>query len=495
MKADRGRFRKSLFIFRRDLRLADNTGLERALRASAEVVPAFILDPRQTGRHPYRSAPALQFLVASLAELDRALRARGTHLYVFQGEAEKVVSALTRSEAIDAVLTNRDYTPFSRRRDRAVEEACRERNAVFISAGDTLLNEPEDVSKSGGGPYTVFTPFFVAARSRSVRPPRESRASNFFSGRIAADKGLTAADRLTGRPSESLFRKGGRPEALAVLSRLGRLGDYGRTRDLPGAEGTTGLSPHNKFGTISIREFHRAVTKRLGAGHPLLRQLYWRDFFTHVAFHFERVFGRPFRAEYERIAWREDPSGFRRWREGTTGFPLVDAGMRQLAASGFMHNRVRLVCASFLVKDLHIDWREGERYFATRLEDYDPCVNNGNWQWIASTGCDAAPYFRVFNPWLQQKRHDPEAVYIKRWVPELAGSEPAFIHGLDRFEGRRPGGYPAPLVNHAAESVRALVMYRSARAGTGRAASADDSPQGPGNKKRARLKARPRRPV
>jgi deoxyribodipyrimidine photo-lyase len=471
MKAGRGPFRKSLFIFRRDLRLADNTGLERALQASVEVVPAFVLDPRQTGRHPYRSVHALQFLVASLAELDRALRARGSHLYIFRGEAEKVVSALIRTEALDAVLVNRDYSPFSLRRDRAIEEACRERNAAFISLGDALLNEPEDVAKADGGPYAMFTPFFVAARSRSVRPARGHRASNYHKGRIAADKGLASAERLTGQPSETLFRKGGRAEALAVLARLGRLDDYSRTRDLPAVEGTTGLSPHNKFGTISIREFHRAATEKLGAGHPLLRQLYWRDFFTHVAFHFPRVFGRPFRDAYERIAWREDPRRFRRWREGTTGFPLVDAGMRQLAATGFMHNRVRMVCASFLVKDLHIDWREGERYFATMLEDYDPCVNNGNWQWIASTGCDAAPYFRIFNPWSQQKRFDPEAVYIKRWVPELAGSAPALIHGLDRLDDPRPGGYPAPLVDHAAESVRALGMYRSAKAGRGRAAA------------------------
>jgi deoxyribodipyrimidine photo-lyase len=479
MSDDPGPFRKSLFIFRRDLRLADNTGLRRALRGSAKVVPAFIFDPRQTGRHPYRSAPALQFLVASLAELDRALRARGSHLYVFQGEAEKVVSALVGAEGFEAVWVNRDYTPFSRRRDQAIEEACRERNVAFISTGDALLNEPEDIAKAGRGPYTVFTPFFVAARSRSVRPPRDLRASNFFTGGIAADAGLTSAGRYLGRPSDALFRKGGRAEALAVLARLGRLEDYGRTRDIPGVEGTTGLSPHNKFGTISIREFHQAVTKRLGAGHPLLRQLYWRDFFTHVAVHFERVFGRPFRAEYERIAWRSDPSRFRRWQEGTTGFPLVDAGMRQLGATGFMHNRVRMVCASFLVKDLHIDWREGERYFATRLEDYDPCVNNGNWQWIASTGCDAAPYFRIFNPWLQQKRYDPEAVYIKRWVPELAGAGPELIHRLDRFEGGRPGGYPPPLVDHAAESLCALAMYRRARSGTGRAlggAAGKDTP-------------------
>jgi deoxyribodipyrimidine photo-lyase len=463
-KSPAGRpFKTTLFLFRRDLRLVDNTGLSAALRDSERVIPAFIFDPRQTGAHSYRSENALEFMAASLAGLDRELRARGAHLFLFQGEAEKVVAALVRSERLDAVHVNRDYTPFSRRRDKAIEGACRQGNAAFVSTGDALLNEPEDVAKAGGGPYSVFTPFFVAARARAVRPPQANAAANYHAGPVPADKGAAVYERILRRRNEALFSKGGRAEALGILDRMGDFRDYERERDLPAVDGTTGLSPHNKFGTISIREFHRAVTKSLGAGHPLLRQLYWRDFFTHVAAHFERVFGRPFRAEYEQILWRDDPVRFKRWQEGTTGFPVVDAGMRQLNATGFMHGRVRMISASFLVKDLHIDWREGERYFASRLEDYDPCVNNGNWQWIASTGCDAAPYFRIFNPWLQQKRYDPDAVYVKRWVPELAGASPEFIHRLDRFEGRRPGGYPAPIVDHAAESIRALATYRRAK--------------------------------
>jgi deoxyribodipyrimidine photo-lyase len=462
--------RRSLFIFRRDLRLKDNTGLIRALRESGEVVPAFIFDPRQTGGHPYRSDAALQFMVDSLAGLDRELRARGARLFLFEGRAEKVVSALLRSEGLDAVYLNRDYTPFSRSRDAAIEDACREQNAAFVSAGDSLLNEPEAVAKADGTPYAVFTPFFRAARALAVPPPRENASSNYRVRKIDAEAGPSVLTRVLPRRNDRLFRAGGRAEALRLLAGMGRLKDYATTRDLPAVDGTTGLSPHAKFGTMSIREFHQAVTKRLGPGHPVLRQLYWRDFFTHIGFHFDRVFGHPFHAEYERLAWRDDPRRFRRWREGTTGFPIVDAGMRQLDATGFMNNRVRMVCASFLVKDLRIDWREGERYFATKLEDYDPCVNNGNWQWVASTGCDAAPYFRVFNPWLQQKRYDPEAVYIKRWVKELKTAAPDLVHRLDRVEGRRPGGYPAPIVDHAVEGLRALAMYRLARAAGSRPA-------------------------
>ncbi len=459
--------RKTLFIFRRDLRLRDNTGLISALRTSGRVIPCFILDPRQTGDHPYRSDNALQFLIASLADLDRQLRNEASRLFLFRGEAENVVSRLIRTEGVDAVYVNRDYTPFSRRRDGAIRSACRERNVAFEAWADSLLNEPEQVVKSDGRPYTVFTPFFIAARRLPVRRPQDNPRGNYYSGKIAAEKGGAVFGEVLRRRNERLFRKGGRAEALALLGRMRKFSDYERERDIPSLEGTTGLSAHNKFGTLSIREFHQAVTKRLGPGHPLIRQLYWRDFFTHVASHFDRVFGRPFRPEYESLAWRDDPGLLRRWKEGTTGFPIVDAGMRQLEATGFMHNRVRMVCASFLVKDLHIDWREGEKHFATRLVDYDPSVNNGNWQWIASTGCDATPYFRIFNPWLQQRRYDPGAAYIKRWVPELKRAAPETIHGLDREEGKPPGGYPAPVVDHSCESRRALELYRSAKAGSG----------------------------
>lgn len=464
------KYRKSLFVFRRDLRLRDNTGLIAALRDSGRVVPAFIFDPRQTGPHPYRSESALRFLVASLAELDRELRKQGSHLFLFQGEAEKVVARLIRTEGLDGIYVNRDYTPFSRGRDQAIAGACAEANAAFVPCGDILLNEPETIAKADGGPYSMFTPFFRAARSIAVRPPRDNPFSNYQSRKISGEEGTEVFDRILPARQDALFRRGGREEGLGLLKNMGRFRDYEKTRDIPALDGTTGLSPHNKFGTISIREFFTAARRGLGPGHPLLRQLYWRDFFSHVAAHFDHVFGRPFDPRYERVPWVDDAPRFRRWQEGTTGFPLVDAGMRQLNATGLMHNRVRMVCASFLVKDLHIDWRDGERHFATKLADYDPCVNNGNWQWVASTGCDAAPYFRIFNPWLQQKRYDPDAEYVKRWVPELRRAEPDIIHRLDRIDGRPPGGYPAPIVDHGVESVRALQMYRLARSADGRTA-------------------------
>lgn len=452
--------RKSLFVFRRDYRLQDNTGLINALRNSETVVPCFIFDPRQTEDHPYKSDNALQFLIESLKDLDRQLRLKGSHLYLFQGEAEKVISYLIRAEEIDAVYFNRDYTPFSRRRDEAVASVCRERGAAFEPYADALLNEPEHITKPDGKPYTVFTPFLNASRFLPVRMPQDNSCENYYRQEIMIDKGESVYTRVLERRNADLFRKGGRDEALKILRDLEKIRDYESKRDVPAFDGTTGLSPHIKFGTVSIREIYHEVKKKYSADHALVRQLYWRDFFTHIGYHFDRVFGQAFHNEYDFIPWDENPDLFERWKLGTTGFPIVDAGMRQLAETGSMHNRVRMICASFLVKDLHIDWREGERYFATKLEDYDPCVNNGNWQWVASTGCDAAPYFRIFNPWLQQKKFDPDAAYIKKWVLELKDVPAAVIHELHKKKAEGLRGYPHPVLEHAAESKRALELYR-----------------------------------
>jgi deoxyribodipyrimidine photo-lyase len=451
--------RRAAFLFRRDLRLDDNTGLARAAGLAAEVVPCFVFDPRQqAGANDYFSAPAFRFLLESLDDLERQLRARDGRLYRFAGRPEEVVARLIEAAAVDAVFVNRDYTPFARRRDEAIAAACAARGVPFEACGDALLHEPGEVLTGGGGPYRKFTPFWRRARELPVREPQRLGAVAFRRARI----GFAIAGVL-GEPPPSPaepFARGGRRAGLAALRRIRRLAGYAERRDLPADEqGTSGLSPHHKFGTVSIREtWHRTVAE-LGAESQLLSELAWRDFFTHLAWFHPEVFGAPFNGLEP--AWDDREERFAAWCAGRTGFPLVDAGMRQLAASGWMHNRVRMVAASFLVKDLHVDWRRGERWFARRLVDYDPCVNNGNWQWAASTGADAVPYFRIFNPWTQQRRFDPECRYIQRWVPELAGLEPAAIHDLAT---RRPAGldYPRPIVDHRRESARAKRLYRAA---------------------------------
>lgn len=445
----------SLFIFRRDLRLYDNTALNEALAASHQVVPCFIFDSRQIEPHPYQSAPGLQFMQQSLQDLREQFQARGAELTIRHGLPEEVIRQAVSQSKINAVFFNRDYTPFSRQRDEAVLQLCRTLGIDCHVLSDALLNEPEEILKSDQTPYQVFTPFYNNARGRPVSLPEPLPAARFARSEAGLDcHPFEAWLREENRPS----LKGGRSEALSLLSRLGTLAAYDEIRDYPEAAGTSRLSAHLKFGTCSVREVFHAIQESLGPDHSLLRQLYWRDFFTHIGYHFPRVFGQSFREKYDAVAWANDPVRFQAWTEGRTGFPIVDAGMRELNATGFMHNRLRMITASFLVKDLHVDWRWGERYFARHLVDYDPCVNNGNWQWAASTGCDAQPYFRIFNPWRQQQRFDPGCRYIYRWLPELGAFPPEQIHQWDRKHGRC--GYPEPIVNHALESERARRAFK-----------------------------------
>jgi deoxyribodipyrimidine photo-lyase len=449
------RHEKTLFIFRRDLRLVDNTGLSEACRLSNSVLPCFIFDPEQIERNAYRSDCAVRFMKGSLEELDKEIRAQGGRLYYFAGKPSEVVAKLVASERIDAVFVNRDYTPYSVNRDDEIRDVCVSAGVRFYQFADALLHEPEQVLKDDGKPYTVFTPFARKASTFPVPLPRPTCSTNFNTGEVTLSVDAIPFD-LSLRESARGAIPSGRKAGVRLIERISELGKYEKLRDFPATNGTSGLSAHNKFGTVSIREVYHAVVQSHGEKHRLVGELLWRDFFTHIASHFPHVFKGTFHRKFDRLAWSQDECAFQRWREGTTGFPIVDAGMRQLNATGFMHNRVRMIVASFLVKDLHIDWRWGEKYFAQRLVDYDPSVNNGNWQWAASTGCDAVPYFRVFNPWLQQKRFDPEAVYIRTWVEELKEATVQQIHGL---ESGSLAGYPKPMVDHRREAERAKLMF------------------------------------
>jgi len=450
------KYRKSLFTFRRDLRLDDNTGLIRALEQSETVLPCFIFDPRQVVDNPYRSDNAILFMKESLDDLENQLCLKGGRLYCFSGQPEDVVSSIIRDESIDAVFLNRDYTPFSIDRDRVIKNICEDRAVKFISCDDLLINDPDDVQKKDGTPYTVFTPFFRKSSERPVHMPRENSLQNYYTANVPGETGFDYKRALT--PSERPAVHGGREQCLRILDRLGEFRGYVDDRDYP-ARRTTRLSAHLKFGTCSIREAYHAVRESLGQTHELLRQLYWRDFFTYIGYHYPHVFRGPFQRKYASMEWDRDEKRFGTWCRGETGFPVVDAGMRELNETGYMHNRVRMIVSSFLTKDLHLDWRMGEEYFATKLIDYDPCVNNGNWQWAASTGCDAAPYFRVFNPWLQQMKFDPDCTYIRQWVSELARADVALINSPERDKNAIMG-YPAPMVDHAKERVRSISRFR-----------------------------------
>ncbi|MDD5631318.1 MAG: deoxyribodipyrimidine photo-lyase, partial [Methylococcales bacterium] len=347
----------SLVIFRRDLRLHDNTGLNEALRLSGSVIPCFIFDPRQIEPHVYQSKPGLRFMLQSIDDLERQLKATGGKLALYYAFPQKVITLLFEQHQIEAVFINRDYTPFSRLRDAEIAEVCCQLGIALHILPDALLTEPEPAMKSDRTPYKVFTAFYNHARLYPVAVPQalEKRtffnvATGFASDQIKASCDLTVA-----------VLPGGRQQALSILNRLGNFQDYAHHRDYPFENATSRLSAHIKFGTCSIREVYYAIVEQLGSEHPLLRQLYWRDFFTHIAYHFPSVFGHAFLKKFDNLEWGNNTDYFQAWCEGKTGFPIVDAGMRELNTTGFMHNRVRMITASFLVKDLHIDWRWGER--------------------------------------------------------------------------------------------------------------------------------------
>ncbi|MDP1575012.1 MAG: deoxyribodipyrimidine photo-lyase [Coxiellaceae bacterium] len=430
-------FKLSLFIFRRDLRLIDNTALKEAMDASETVIPCFIFDDRQIKDNTYFSENAFLFMLQSLAELKNDIQNKKGHLYFFKGIAESCVEKLIHALPIEALFFNRDYTPFSHRRDHAIRKIAEKNGRLFFSLPDALLHEPEAVFKKDRSPYTIFTPFYNQAATLPVKPIKKIIQYSFYNEKIALSDELILAYYLEKYSKNSSFL-GGRSEGLALLSAMKKKKNYEKNRDFPSINATSHLSPHHKFGTLSIRESYYAIKDT-----TFKKELYWRDFFTHIAFHYAKVFSGAFHEKYNRIPWVNNKKHFQRWCEGKTGFPIVDAGMRELNETGYMHNRVRMIVSSFLVKDLHIDWRWGEHYFATKLVDYDPAVNNGNWQWAASTGCDAQPYFRIFNPALQQKRFDVEEKYIRYWVPELNTKK-----------------YPLPIVDHAAAGVFSKKLFQ-----------------------------------
>jgi deoxyribodipyrimidine photo-lyase len=445
------KFKISIHIFRRDLRLHDNTALLAALEQSEYVIPVFIFDYRQLS-NSFRGNNSFEFMINSLFELNSELKKKGSQIYFFSGIPHEVINEIFLNIKIDALFLNRDYTPFSRSRDKAIDEICEQNGVIFSSYSDALLTEPGLVMKNDNTPYTIFTPFYNAAKLFNLTRPTQNNYLNYYTGSLEVASRIELSNNFLGYHNPDLLIKGGREEGLKLLGRIIKPLQSEGKNNYSGYEGSSMLSAHHKFGTVSVRETYHKIDNHFGKDHHLIRELYWRDFLTHIAFHFPHVFGKPFHLKYENVYWENDEEKFEAWCSGRTGFPIVDAGMRELVKTGFINNRIRMIVASFLVKDLHIDWRWGERFFAYHLVDYDPALNNGNWQWAASTGCDAQPYFRIFNPWSQQRIFDPECRYIKKWVKELSGFSSSEIHNI----GLKPISsfiYPRPIVDHKIEGI------------------------------------------
>lgn len=449
-------YQTTIYLFHRSLRLHDNLGLIAALKNSEKVIPCFIFDPKQVKNNEYKSENLVRFMIESLEDLNEQLKTKQSKLYTFYGKPESVLNKIIQETKSEAIYLNGDYTPFAKKRLDSFEKL---KLPIHVTA-DYLLTEPEEIKTDQGTPYTVFTPFSKKAKAKKIPKPQKNSTKNYYSQNITGAIPLkNIATKILKQKNNNIAVHGGRKQAIKLLKKAVKLKNYKKDRDFPYLNATTHLSAHHKFGTLSIRESYHHIASRLGRNHQLITELFWRDFFTHICYHFPHVIGAPFRKKYTKIKWSQNKKHFDAWCKGKTGFPIVDAGMRELNATGYMHNRVRMIVASFLVKDLHIDWRKGEKYFAQKLVDYDISVNNGNWQWAASTGTDAQPFFRIFNPWLQQKKYDKDAKYIKKWVPELDKLPAEAIHKLYSKQDRKID-YPSPIVNHKQASNRAKEMYK-----------------------------------
>ncbi len=437
------KYNKFLFVFCRDLRLEDNTGLIYALKNSNQVIPCFIIDT-EIMDNLKKSTSRIKFLNESLIVLNEHLNKKKSSLKVFKGKPDEIIKKIILEYKIDAVFLNGDYTKFSQKKEIQIKKVCIQNNIDFNKYADYLLHIPDEIHTKEHKPYTVYSYFFKTAKTIPVRKSIKNNFNNYYKFKIKGD----ILNEF--KENNKDIGIGGRNNALKILKNINQFKDYKKTRDYPYLDKTTRLSAHIRFGTISIREAYHSIKKNL-KDHILIEEIYWREFFTYVLHHYPNSKFKTFKKKFEKIHWRENRQNYLRWCKGETGFPIVDAGMRQLNETGFMHNRVRMIVASFLTKDLHINWKWGERYFAEKLTDYDPAVNVGNWQWAASTGCDAVPYFRIFNPWIQQEKFDRNCDYIKKWIPELREVESNKIHRLWKTY---PSGlaYTKPMLNHKIEA-------------------------------------------
>lgn len=416
----------NVFWFRRDLRLEDNAALFHALSSGKPVLPIFIFDSRILSHLPKRDA-RVEFIHHSLENL-------GVPIKVFHDDPVKIWPEIISRYKVSAIYCNEDYEPYAIQRDAAVAKLIRSAGGEFYSFKDQVIFAKDEVVKDDGKPYRVFTPY--SKRWLANLKPESFKA-------FPSEKKLAACTEVQGMGVPPLQEMGFDPSGVRLPDKTVKKSiftGYAKHRDMMGEDATSRLGMHLRFGTVSVRKLARTVQP---LSEIFLKELIWREFFMQILFHFPHSATGSFDSRYDKIQWRNDKKEFKTWCEGKTGYPIVDAGMRELNATGFMHNRARMITASFLTKHLLIDWRWGERYFAEKLLDFDLSSNVGNWQWAAGSGCDAAPYFRVFNPYIQAKKFDPKGEYVKKWVPEIGSS-----------------AYPEAMVDHEHARRRALKVYR-----------------------------------
>ncbi len=425
----------AVFWFRRDLRQDDNHGLFRALSSGLPVLPVFVFDTKILDKLASKTDARVSFIYSQVQKLKNELEKAGSSLFVFNGEPIEMFEKLTTDYQVETVFANHDYESYSKERDNQVAALLHSKRIRFETFKDQVIFEKSEVVKDDGTPYTVFTPY-----SRKWKQKLSAAALESYPSENLGDRFLKTAAFKLPELQEIGFEKS--PVSIPVFNISEPIiRNYAATRDFPAIEGTSKLGVYLRFGVVSIR---KVVKLAMNWSEVFLNELIWREFFMQILWHFPQVETKAFKPQYDLISWRNNENEFEKWCNGQTGYPLVDAGMRELNATGFMHNRLRMVTASFLTKHLLVDWRWGEAYFAEKLLDFELSSNNGNWQWAAGCGCDAAPYFRVFNPESQQKKFDPELKYILKWVPEYGTV-----------------AYPKPIVEHPFARDRVLNAYKS----------------------------------
>ena len=463
------KFQNGLFIFHRDFRITDNIGLLEASSQCKRVYTCFIFTPEQVGKsNNYRSDNAIQFMIESLEDLRKSIQSKNGEIIILHGQHKKCVVDTINALEIDCVFFNKDYSPYAVQRDNEITEHCNKHNIKCVPCSDYYLYEPGSVLNGSGGYYKKFTPFYEQVLKRDIQKPIKRTIANLSKTTLKLDNSITLVDAFSKftHSNDTIAVNGGRQHAKQLLSRsLVTQSNYSKEHDFL-FNPTSGLSAPIKFGCISVREVYDAFKQKFGAKSDIIRQLIWREFYAHVLYGYPDVLGQSYQPSYRKIKWRKSDADFHAWKNGETGFPVVDACMRQLNETGYMHNRGRMIVANFLIKTLLLDWRLGERYFAQKLVDYDPASNNGNWQAISGTGVDMKPYFRDMNPWIQSAKFDKDCVYIKKWVPELANVEPRDIHKWyimcndTKYHKTR---YYSPIIDYDEQKKKMLELYTHLR--------------------------------
>lgn len=448
-----------IFIFTRDLRLEDNLALISVLKSCDKVIPVFIFNPVQIGdENKYKSDNCVQFMIECLEELDTDLRKKGSRMFYFHGNIKNVLTKIIKNTDIHMIGISKDYTPFAQKREKEIDELCKENEIIFDVTENHMITGVETVEKASGGFYTKYTPYLMAAKKISVPKPVPNKYNNYISKTYKYPFEYTDDIHDFYDSNNNVFVHGGRSNALKILKKISNFKNYKSSREIPSKDGTTKLSAYLKFNVVSMREVYWKCVDKLSCDNQLINELYWRDFYMQFIYHNGMDL-------YDNVKWNNNPKLINAWKEGKTGIPFVDAGIRQMLKTGWMHNRVRMCVASVLVKTFHCDWKIGEKFFAYHLIDYDPHSNTGNWMWISSvSGADSQPYFRSFNPWRQAEKYDSNAEYIKQYVDEL-NNVPAkdIMKWNEKYDNWKNINYPKPIVKDiAAESKKSTELFKKA---------------------------------